>query len=213
MARHQIPIHEIDPWIDHLGSCSECFADFNRFKVTHGARRKRLILYVAAACLVLASAGFLWRQLSREHELSPSAGTPATNQPAVTPQRGGPPDIVKGVEKKPFAVILNLTRSATRGGKSVNDGQNIRVPARLLACRMVLPFGSPDGMYYVKVRRVAQSAIVKAVQGNATIIGGDVQLDVELDLSNVSTGRYVLSYRHASDSWHSVPIVIKLPKD
>ena len=78
---------------------------------------------------------------------------------------------------------------------------------------MILPLGSPDGLYDVRVRHVAQSGILKAVQGNATIAGGDVQLDVELDLSNVSTGRYVLSYRHAGDSWHSIPIVIMLPQD
>jgi len=40
--------------------------------------------------------------------------------------------------------MLNFRRSTTRGAKGTHDSQMIRVPARLLACRMTLPFGSSD---------------------------------------------------------------------
>ena len=73
---------------------------------------------------------------------------------------------------------------------------------------MTLPLGSSDGLYYVRVQRAAQSEALKTAQGNASINGGDVRLDVELDLSNMAAGRYLLSYRHAGESWHRVPIVI-----
>jgi hypothetical protein len=104
--------------------------------------------------------------------------------------------------------MLNLTQSATRGEKSTNDSQIIRVPARLLECRMTLPLGSSDGLYYVRVQRATQSEVLLTSQGNATVSDGDVRLDVELDLSNMSAGGYFLSYRHAGESWHRVPIVI-----
>jgi hypothetical protein len=72
LARHQIPIAEIDPWIDHLGSCSQCFGDFNRLKVAFRRRRRQqFVLYGAVACIVLASAGFLWRQASRGRDIAP----------------------------------------------------------------------------------------------------------------------------------------------
>ena len=210
VARHQVPISEIDPWIDHLGSCSECFGEFNRLKVASTARRRqRVILYAAAACIVLASAGLLWRQLSNGREVStPVAGVAATN-PAVRGDRSDRQDVPNtGADRKPFEVAINLTQSTTRGEKNTNDSQMIRVPARLLACRMTLPLGSSDGLYYVRVQRAVQSEVLKTAQGNAAIKDGDVQLDVELDLSNVSAGRYLLSYRHTGDSWHRVPIVI-----
>ena len=73
---------------------------------------------------------------------------------------------------------------------------------------MTLPLGSSDGLYYVRVQRAVQSEVLKTAQGNATIKDGDVRLDVELDLSNMAAGRYLLSYRHAGESWHRVPIVI-----
>ena len=211
LARHQVPISEFDPWTDHLGSCSECFGEFNRLKVVSSARRRqRVILYAAAACIVLASAGLLWRQLSRGREIStPVAGLAATNPAVVTGDRSGRQDVASaGSDRKPFEVMLDLTRSATRGEKGANDSHLIRVPARLLACRMTLPLGSSDGLYYVRVRRFGQSDDLKTAQGTAAINDGDVRLNVELDLSSMAAGRYLLSYRHAGESWHTVPIVI-----
>ena len=73
---------------------------------------------------------------------------------------------------------------------------------------MTLPLGSSDGLYYVQVQRAGQSEALKTAQGNATINNGDVRLDVDLDLSNMAAGRYLLSYRYAGESWHSVPILI-----
>jgi len=209
VARHQVPISEIDPWIDHLGSCSECFGDFNRLKVAFRARRRqRFILYGALACIVLASAGLLWKQLSKGREIS-TPGAAATNPAVVPGDRSGRQNVAStDADRKPFEVMLNLARSATRGEKSTNGSQMIRVPARLLECRMTLPLGSSDGPYYVRVQRAVQSKVLKTVQGNATIKDGDVRLDVKLDLSNMAAGGYLLSYRHTGDSWHRVPIVI-----
>jgi hypothetical protein len=211
VARHQVPISEIDPWIDHLGSCSECFGDFNRFRVASRTRgRKRVMLYAAAACIVLACAGLLWRQLSSGREGSaPIAGATATNPAVGTGDRSGPQDVATtAADRRPFEVMLNLTQSVTRGEKNTNDSQMIRVPARLLACRITLPLGSSDGLYYVRVQRAVQSEVLKTAQGNASIDAGDVRLDVDLDISKMSAGRYLLSYRHAGESWHRVPILV-----
>ena len=211
LARHQVPISEFDPWTDHLGSCSECCREFDRLKAASKARRwQRVILYGAAACIILASAGLLWKQLNRGREIStPVAGVTATNPAVVTGDRSGRQDVASAAaDRKPVEVMFNLTRSATRGEKSTNGIQVIRVPAQPLACRMTLPLGSSDGLYYVRVQRAVQSEVLKTTQGTAAIKNGDVRLDVELDLSNMATGRYLLSYRHAGESWHTVPIVI-----
>lgn len=208
VARHQVLIAEIDPWIEHFGCCSECFADFNRLRAASRAhRRRRFVLYAAAACIALASVGLFWRQVIRGREISTRvAGVAATN-PAVVPgdrQDGATTE----ADRKPFEVMLNLTMSTTRGEKNTNDSRMIRVPDRLLKCRITLPLGSPDGLYYVRVQRAVRSEILKTVQGNATIHDGDVRLDVELDLSNMAAGRYLLCFRHAGESWHRVPMSI-----
>ena len=210
VARHQVPISEIDPWIDHLGSCSECFGEFNRFKAASGARPRRVILYAATACIVLATVGFLWRYLGRGPGMPTPVAGPAATHPAVVAgdRRGRQAVASTGADRKPFEVMFNLTRSATRGETSTNGSQIIRVPDRLLACRMTLPFGSSDGLYNVRVQRTVQSEILKTAQGKATVNDGDVRLEVELDLSSMAAGRYLLSYRHVGESWHTVPIWI-----
>jgi hypothetical protein len=73
---------------------------------------------------------------------------------------------------------------------------------------MTLPLGSSDGLYYVRVQRAVRGEVLKTGRGNASIKDGDVRLDVELDLSNMAAGEYLLSYRHTGESWHRVPIVI-----
>jgi hypothetical protein len=213
VARHQVPISEIDPWIDHLGSCSECFGEFNRLKGASGARRRRVILYAATACIILASVGILWRYLGRGPGMpTPVAGVAPTNPAVIASDGSGRQDVASTtVDREPFEVMFNLTRSATRGETTTNDSQMIRVPARLLECRMTLPLGSSDGPYYVRVRRSGQSDDLKTAQGTAAINDGDVRLNVELDLSSMAAGRYLLSYRHAGESWHTVPIVIGTP--
>jgi hypothetical protein len=143
---------------------------------------------------------------------TPVAGVAATNPAVITSERSGRQDVAStAADRKPFEVMFNLTQSATRGETSTNGSQMIRVPARLLACRMTLPFGSSDGQYYVQIQRTVQGEVLKTAQGNATIKDGDVRLDIELDLSNISAGAYLLSYRHARESWHRVPIVITNP--
>ncbi len=140
---------------------------------------------------------------------TPVAGVAAISPAVVKGDRSGGQDVAStDADRKPFDVVLNLTQSTTRGEKSTNDSQVIRVPARLLACRMTLPLGSSDGLYYVRVQRAVQSEVLKTAQGNATINHGDVRLDVELDMSNMPAGGYLLFYRHARESWHRVPIVI-----
>jgi hypothetical protein len=210
LSRHRVPIAEIDPWIDHLGSCSECFIDFNRLRLASVARRRRFLSYGAAACIVFASAGLMWRQLNKRQEIfAPVAGSIATNPGGVKANRSGGGDVADtGAGREPFKVMLDLTQSTTRGEKGTIVSHAVRVPARRLECRMTLPFGSSGGLYYVRVQRSVQGELLRTGQGTAAINNGDVRLDVELDLSNMSAGGYLLSYRHTGDSWHRVAIVI-----
>src|SRR5208283_4165381 len=105
--------------------------------------------------------GFLWRYLGRGPGMpTPVAGVAATDPAVVRGDRSSRQDVASmAAEREPYEVMFNLARSATRGEKNSNDSQMIRVPARLLACRLTLPFGSSDGLYYVQVQRAGQSQV------------------------------------------------------
>jgi len=211
LAQHRIPIREVDPWIDHLGSCGECFADFNRLKLSASKRHgHRLMLYGAVAFAVFVAAGLLWVRAGGRRETSKTVVGISTKHSSAATSEDVPGRGVANarMDRKPFEVTVDVSRTQTRGEKSTNDSQLIRLPARLLQCRMKLPLGSPDGPYFVRIERPVQSKVPTAAQGNATIKDGEVRLDVELDLSNMPAGGYVLSYRHAGESWHHAAISI-----
>jgi hypothetical protein len=200
LAQHQIPIGEVDPWIDHLSSCSECFADFNRFRLSAISHRGgRLIWYGAVAFVVFVVAGLLWMRASGPTK-RPSAATSEELS-------GREPANIR-TNSKPFEVTVDVTRTQTRGEKSTPNIAAIRLPARLLECRMKLPLGSPDGSYFVRITRGVHGKALVTVQGNATMKDGEVRLDVEMDLSNMPAAGYVLSYRHIGESWHHSAISI-----
>ena len=214
LAQHRIPIGEVDPWIDHLGSCGECFADFNRLRLSSKKRRShRLMLYGAMALAVFVAAGLLWVRAGGRRETSRAVvGIPTKDSSAATGEDVTGREVANArVDSKPFEVMVDVSRTHTRGGKSTNDSQLIRLPARLLQCRMKLPLGSPDGPYSVRIEQAIQRKVLTAAQGNATIKDSEVRLDVELDLSNIPAGGYVLSYRHAGESWHHAAISV-MPK-
>ena len=211
LAQHQIPIREVDPWIDHLGSCGECSTDFNRLRLSAKKRRgQRLMLCGAVAFAVFVAVGLLWLRASARRETSRTVVGISTKRPSAATSEGVPGREVTNVpmDRKPLEVAVDVTRTQTRGEKSTNDGQMIRLPPGLLQCRMKLPLGSADGLYFVRVQRAVQSKVLTAAQGNATIKDGEVRLNVELDLSNMPAGGYVLSYRHAGESWHRAAISI-----
>jgi hypothetical protein len=211
LAKHQVPISEVDPWLAHLGSCSRCYENFNRLRFAiKEQRRRRLTLWGALACVVLASAGLLWMRAGGRREVSAPGVTMSPMHPTVvTVDRTQGREVASAAKDgKPLEVTLDITASQTRGEKVAKDVPTIRIPARRLACHMTLPLGSADGLYYVRIQHAAQGQAVAAAQGNATIKDGDFRLDVELDLSSVPTGEYLLSYRHAGESWHKIRILI-----
>ncbi len=210
LASHKVPLSEADAWIDHLGSCSDCFGDFNRLR--RGVKeqhRRRLALCGAVACVVLLSVGILWIRTARRGEASKAFGVAPIHQAEETVERTQGRELASvTVDRKPIQATLDITASHARGGEIAASGHFIRVSAQRLLCHLKLPLGSAAGRYYVRVQHVAQRDAIATAQGNASIKGGDVRLDVELDLSNVAAGEYLLSYRHAGGSWHYARILI-----
>src|SRR5437899_11161996 len=52
IASHEMPLSEAEKWLGHLGSCSPCYADFNRLQTAHESRQRRMVLAVAAGILL-----------------------------------------------------------------------------------------------------------------------------------------------------------------
>src|SRR5215471_11921248 len=67
ITSHEMPFSEAEKWLDHLGSCGPCYADFKRFREALEWRRRRMLL-VAAAGILVAAAVTGWALLHRWNE-------------------------------------------------------------------------------------------------------------------------------------------------
>src|SRR5689334_6702413 len=103
IASHEMPLSEADKWLNHLGSCSPCYADFQRLQGAHERRQRRLLLG-AAAGIVLAAAVTGWAVLHRRTENM-------TAQTAVLDLRDR--SISRGTEANPAEPPLEIGRTVS----------------------------------------------------------------------------------------------------
>lgn len=73
IAQGQVSLTEAEPWLDHLGSCSPCFQEFNEFRRQSTQRRHVLTLIATAAVLLFAVGGWLWVRARHSVEATDTA--------------------------------------------------------------------------------------------------------------------------------------------
>ena len=70
IALRKLQLAEVEPWLEHLGSCSPCFQEFTELRKQAASRRRRTQAWLAAAAvLILAVAGWLW--VRTQHAVQP----------------------------------------------------------------------------------------------------------------------------------------------
>ena len=133
-----MPLSEAEKWLDHLGSCSPCYADFRRFAEAHAWRRRRTLLAVAAGIL-LAVAVTGWAMLNKRIEN-------LVTQTAVLDLRDRSP--ARGAEVNPAEPPLEIARSTSH-------------------LKLYLPLGSNEGDYEIEISRPDQKMLfaAKATRG------------------------------------------------
>jgi hypothetical protein len=189
-----------DPAWEHVTHCSPCYAEY--LALVEGSeqnRRRRNRLALAAGLAALFALGFWIRGL-----LAPSVDVPkapeVVQQPAITQE----PDVI--------AAVLNLeSQSATRSGSpdAPQPGEEIqRLPRGRLALSIYLPRGSEPGPYEVRILTERGEEPLLSISGEARMEKGLTRLNVNSDLTNLATGRYVLATRRAGLTWRYFRVVL-----
>jgi hypothetical protein len=179
IASHEMPLSEAENWLDHLGSCSPCYADFKRFQEAVDRQRRQRWLAIAAGIL-LAIAVTGWALLHRRNE----------NLLAQT-------------------AVLDLSNLSAPRGVGRNPNQRpLELSRRVSKLTILLPLGSSEGFYQARIATLSGESIVTS-SGTAKLKDGATSLQLSLNLASLPQGKYVLQVRKLESEWESYPLVLR----
>jgi hypothetical protein len=172
MAQGKVSLTDAEPWLEHLGSCSPCFQEFKEFRLQSAIQRRRaLILVASAAVLLFALGGWLW--VRARHS----------------------------VETTDTAVLDLRERSVARGQSQADTGQApMEIPRTAKHLVLDLPIGSNEGPYDVGLFSETGDEILRST-GIAQLHDHITDLRVDVDLGSFRPGEYSLGIRRSSLEW------------
>jgi len=179
IAQGRVSITEAEPWLEHLGSCSPCFQEFNEFRMQLAIQRRRMLTWVTtAAVLLFAVGGWFW--VRARHS----------------------------VEGTDTAVLDLRERSVARGQSPPETSQSpLRIPRIAKHLVLDLPIGSQEGPYDVGLLSKKGDQIL-SVTGVAQLHDHVTELRVDADFRGVRPGTYSLGVRKANLEWTRYPILV-----
>jgi hypothetical protein len=203
----------------HIGSCSECYAEYRNFRqdwdeglkeaLTSGraielprvaiaptrAKPRLITLGIAASLLVICSSGY---RFYKGHHQTESIARSDAARSAVT-----------------VSARVDLFESGTfRGAEddSLTPLNKVTLPAAIVNLTVVLPRFSDEGLYRLNVSTDKQGKnVVASGTGNAgNVDAGKLTLPVTLDLRNAKAGSYFLATVRGTDNGtYYYPLQIK----
>jgi len=198
LADDRLPAN--DPVRLHLGSCSECFAEYRGYRMEHedfvktessavlplpggtkSVSRSRFLPWaIAASLLIMGGGGYLEYRGNYASKTAP----------------------VQLASSEPVNATVDLLNTGTlRGGDDPMPLQQVSLPATMVHLSVVLPRFSEAGRYDVMVSKDRSGREVVAMgAGNATALEGKVTVDVTLDLRAAKAGAYFLATVRGADN-------------
>lgn len=166
--------------LHHITHCSPCFATF--LAARQNARKQYIVrAAIAFACAAVLAAGIYF---------------------AVRPQAR--------YRALPVIAQWNLENASPLRGAEIRPQVTVEAPRQRGIVLIRLPFGSDDGRYDVEIRSSRSAASpIKNFHGVAVIQNGYTILRIQMDFSNLATGKYTVAYRHADASWHFVQFIVQ----
>jgi hypothetical protein len=180
----------------HLTTCSECFAEFRGYRADleeSWRSHRKVVGWVIAASLILASGGGLWKyeRVRVEHRAAVQTAAMVV----------------------PVEALVDLFNVGTYRGldDGTNELQQVLLPAAVVHLSVILPRFSQAGRYEILVSKdKAGSLVVAKGAGDAIGIDGKVIIKVTLDLRAAKAGAYFLAtVRGADNGMYYYPLKIK----
>ena len=177
IAFRKLKLSEVEPWLDHLSSCSPCFQEFTELRKQATSQRRRTQAWFAvAAVLIFAVAGWLW--VRTEHSMQPT-------ETAV-------------LDLREFSVARGQNPTQT-------DQRPLEIQRSAKHLILDLPIGSNEGSYEVTLLSET-GAQIHSGSGTAKLEDHLVTLRADVDVSRVQPGLYFLALRQPGLEWTRYPL-------
>ncbi|MCW5979736.1 MAG: hypothetical protein KIT09_16775 [Bryobacteraceae bacterium] len=181
--------------MDHLSICSPCFREFYGYR--RGVRFwRRVPVFVGVAALVIVASVLAYDYFGRQGALPREPQTVREEPPAPVYEQAS----------------LDLRgHSPVRGespGIPAPEGTDLVLPRRRLALTIILPVGSEEGAYSIRLGPPGEAAAVTG-SGRAEIREGTTSLDVRLDTLTLAPGEYVLGVREEPWPWTEYAVELR----
>ena len=177
IAFRKLRLAEVEPWLEHLSSCSPCFQEFTQLRKQAASQRRRTQAWLAAAAvLIFAVAGWLW--MRTQHSVQPTE-----------------------------TAVLDLRElSVGRGQDSPpTDHRTLEVHRSARHVILDLPIGSKEGAYDIAILSESGAQILGAT-GTAQLQDHIVSLRADVDVGGIQPGMYFLALRQPALEWTRYPL-------
>ena len=178
---------DFDDTVDHIAMCAPCLEVYNRRRQRHRFRQRSGWAAGFAALLLL---GLVWTYLNREHR----------------PEH----EVAKRTPTPPVVATLDYSSWTTErsASPSAPKRETPKVARARLALTLLLPIGTEDGPYTVRVLS-ASGEVVAEASGVARWTGKAERLDINLDLSWLPSAAYTLTIQSSGMSERAYPVLVE----
>ena len=191
----------------HIFKCAECTRDLRELRRIREGRLQQSLTSSSVASSSAQEKSRKWKQwFAKAAEL---ACTAAIRIEAWWKAHSrGPADHPSVEDAVPE--MIDLSGELSIGTEPVSHEHPITLPRKVVDLHLVLPVGSPAGIYRITV---AKERGLRGLQADgsasAILLGSQTELDVKLDLRQVTSGAYFLGVVREQDRVsHDFPLLI-----
>ena len=177
IAFRKLRLAEVEPWLEHLNSCSPCFQEFTELRKQAASQRRRTQFWLAAAAvLIFAVAGWLW--MRTQHSVQPTE-----------------------------TAVLDLRDLSVARGQNPTQTDQRPLEIHRAAKHLILdlPIGSKEGTYDIAILSESGAHILEAT-GTAQLQDHIVSLRADVDVGGVPPGLYFIALRQPGLEWTRYPL-------
>jgi hypothetical protein len=199
LAEGRLPSN--DPVCHHVGSCSECYAEYRHYRLDWNESAVKTLPTLVDETTPAVSR-FGWKHYALAASLLIVFGLASV----YLLHRGTHFPVVQVASNEPVNAEVDLFNVPTLRGGADNDAAasplgQVSLPASIIHLALTLPRFSQSGPYDVVVSqdRAGHQVVAKG-QGTGTEANGKVMMNVTLDLRSVRAGTYFLATVRDSDN-------------